>query len=159
MARTNIYSEDEYGEKVLEGWFDPDTCVEQIEEGRDWNGNNHIGRMSGGQAGYERLYRTKGGRWVRYSNFTREYNGPEVYEFISDDKARDWLLRNGDDEIVEKYWGELEEEVGPGRPEIGGRINIRIGDDLLARVDADTRPGETRAAAIRRLLEKALDSA
>lgn len=47
---------------------------------------------------------------------------------------------------------------GPGRPAIGGKITVSIGDGLLARVDAATKPGEKRAAAIRRLLEKALET-
>ncbi|MFI6510160.1 hypothetical protein ACIBCT_21355 [Streptosporangium sp. NPDC050855] len=159
MARVNVYSRDPYEDKTLLGWFDPATCVENIDEDTRWNGNNHIGIMSGGQVGYERLYRTKGGRWVRYYNFTNEFNGPEYYEFLTDEAARDWLIKNGNDEIVEKYWGELEEERGPGRPEVGSATNLRLGDELTKRVDAERQAGESRAAAVRRLLEKALDSA
>jgi hypothetical protein len=158
MTRVNVYDRDPYGESELLGWFDPDACVESIRETPVWNGDNHIGKMSGGQAGYEELYRTKGGRWVRHYNFTSEYNGPEYYEFLTDDQARKWLIEDGDDEIAEKYFGELEEEVGPGRPAIGSPINIRLGDELQARVDAAALPGEKRAATIRRLLEKVLES-
>lgn len=158
MARVNIYSRDDYEADTLLGWYDPANAVEKIDEDTRWNGHNHIGIMSGGQAGYERLYRTKGGRWVRYYNFTAEFNGPEYSEFLTDDQAKVWLLRNGSDEIIEKYFGELEEESGPGRPAIGEPINVRLGAELQARVDAEAQPGEKRAATIRRLLEKALGS-
>jgi len=48
---------------------------------------------------------------------------------------------------------------GPvGRPVVGKPINLRLGPDLQARVDAAALPGEKRAATIRRLLEKALES-
>ncbi|MBG0828574.1 CopG family transcriptional regulator [Planomonospora sp. ID67723] len=158
MARVNVYSRDPYEEKTLLGWFDPNTCVEQIDEDTYWDGNNHRGVISGGQVGYERLYRTKGGRWVRYYNFTAEFNGPEYYEFLDDEAAQTWLLKNSSDGIVEKYFGELEEERGPGRPvTVGGKpIKIRLGEDLEKRVDAVRQEGESQAAAIRRLLEQAL---
>lgn len=41
-----------------------------------------------------------------------------------------------------------------GRPEVGTPINIRLGDDLLAAIDAKAdRLGMSRAATIRMLLE------
>lgn len=44
-----------------------------------------------------------------------------------------------------------------GRPEIGTPINIRLGDDLLAAVDARAAAeGVSRAAMIRQLLTSAL---
>lgn len=44
-----------------------------------------------------------------------------------------------------------------GRPEIGQPINIRVGDELLARVDEFAHGEElSRAEAIRRLLEQGL---
>lgn len=44
-----------------------------------------------------------------------------------------------------------------GRPRIGSPINIRLDDDLLARLDAEAeRAGESRAATARRLLSAAL---
>ncbi len=158
MTRVNVYDRSPEGDGKLLGWFDTSTCVEVIDEAEEWNGRNNVGRMSGGQAGYERLYRTKAGRWVRYYNFTNEYNGPEFYEFLTDEQAREWLIKNRDDEIIEKYFGEMEEETGPGRPAIGPQINIRLGDELTARVDAAKRDGESRAATIRRLLEQALNA-
>lgn len=44
-----------------------------------------------------------------------------------------------------------------GRPEVGKPINIRLGDDLLARVDAyATREGIKRADALRSIVDAAL---
>lgn len=44
-----------------------------------------------------------------------------------------------------------------GRPEIGQPINIRLGDELLAAVDAYAKHTEaTRAQALRRLVEWAI---
>ncbi|WP_242892376.1 CopG family transcriptional regulator [Actinomadura litoris] len=45
---------------------------------------------------------------------------------------------------------------GAGRPEVGKPTPVRLGDDLTARVDKERRDGESRAAAIRRLLEERL---
>lgn len=155
MTRVNVYSRDPYEEKTLLGWFDTASCVEKIDESTYWDGNNNRGVISGGQVGYEMLYRTKGGRWARYYNFTSEYNGPEFYEFLTDDQARDWLIKDGDDEIVEKYFGELEEERGPGRPEIGKPIPVRLTEDQRAKVEKLGRDGESLSATIRRLIDAA----
>jgi predicted DNA binding CopG/RHH family protein len=46
-----------------------------------------------------------------------------------------------------------------GRPEIGQPINIRLGDDLLAAIDAKAdRLGVSRAETIRMLLGDAMQS-
>jgi hypothetical protein len=155
MDRIKITETDEYGEVTGVAWFDRD-AAEQFKEGTEWDGNNHRGVISGLQIGGECLYRTKGGRWVRYYDASSEFNGPEFYEFITDDAARVWLLRADEDAAVEKYFGELEDEKGPGRPEVGPATNVRLGEELTAKVDGARRDGESRAAAIRRLLTEAL---
>lgn len=151
MARVNVTNE--HGELI--GWFD-DEKAEKFKEDRDWNGSNWISVATGSQWHHEALYRTAGGRWVL--NSWSQFQGvPEQYEFISDARAREWLLKNGHDEAVERYFGEIEDERGPGRPEIGPAIQVRLPEDLLARVDAYA--GEqriSRAEAVRRLLESAL---
>jgi hypothetical protein len=89
----------------------------------------------------------------------REYNGPDTYRFVSDTEAHDWLIRSEcNDEAIEQYFGEVEEEKGPGRPAIGEPVNVRLGDALLARVDACARlDGMTRAEWVRRACETAAD--
>lgn len=157
MARVNIYRLDEFDGKVLEGWFDP-KASESFEEATRWDGNNSVSVVADSKYGHEELYRTKKGRWV-LNRWSQWQGVEETYEFIGDEHAREWLLKCERDEAVEKYFGDLDEESGPGRPEIGKPINVRLGDDLQARVDAAALPGEKRAATIRRLLESALGSA
>jgi len=154
MSRINIYSVDEYDGPVLEGWFDPDKAL-LIEGRREWDGNNHVCVHLRSDARGQNLYRTAGGRWV-LETWSRWQNEEARHEFVSDEQARQWLLINGSDDVVEEYFGEIEEERGPGRPEIGPVTTIRLGEELTARVDAARRDGESRAAAIRRLLEAAL---
>lgn len=157
MARINVYSVDEYDGKTLEGWFDPDRS-ERFDQDTRWDGNNHVGVITGSQFIDEYLYRTPGGRWVLNHDAHRYCNGPDTYRFLADTEARDWLLRSErNDEAVEKYFGEVAEESGPGRPEIGKPINVRLGDELLARVDAEAARRDTsRADTIRDLIAQAL---
>lgn len=159
MTRINVYSKaglsdfDGYGLKPeLLGWFDP-AKSEGFEQDEKWDGSNMVGVMSGSQWIDEHLYRTKGGRWVRNHDATRYCNGPDTYEFLTDEQAKDWLLRSGNhDDAVERLFGEIEDEKGPGRPEIGTPVQVRLGD-LLGAVDAYAAEcGIKRAEAVRRLV-------
>ena len=137
------------------GWFES-TSAEHWAEDTYWDGNNHRGKCSHLQIGHEALYRTAGGRWVLYHDGSSEFNGPEYYKFVTDDEARTWLLNTDLDEIVEKYFGEMAEEAGPGRPEVGGAVHVRLGE-LLPRVDEYSAGlGITRAEGVRRLIGSAL---
>lgn len=50
-----------------------------------------------------------------------------------------------------------EQQRGPGRPEVGGRVTVSLGDDRLARVDAAAAlAGITRAEMLRRMIDAAL---
>jgi len=111
------------------------------------------GNHTGSQWVDEYLYRTKGGRWVRNHDAHRQMGGPDTYEFYDDEQARDWLLRSEcNDEAVARFFGEVEEERGPGRPEVGGAVHVRLGA-LLANVDAYAEAEQCpRAEAIRRLV-------
>ena len=152
MARVNVF--DECGE--LEGWFD-EAKAEEFKEATRWDGSNHISIATGSQWDHQVLYRTKGGRWVLHS-WSQWQGRPETYRFVSDDKAREWLLKNEHDEAVEKYFGEIEEERGPGRPEIGPVIQVRLPEEMTAQLDAlAERDGVPRAEVIRRLLGEALE--
>jgi len=152
MARVNVIDPET---RELVGWFD-DEKAERFAEDRDWNGSNWISVATGSQWHHEALYRTAGGRWVL--NSWSQFQGvPERYEFISDARAREWLLKNGHDEAVQRFFGEIEEERGPGRPEIGPAIQVRLPAELLRRVeDWAQAQGVSRAEAVRRLLEAAL---
>lgn len=162
MPRVNVYdySTDEFGQSdpQLAGWFNPDSAT-SYEEATEWNGSNHISVNPVGDYGHQMLYRTKGGRWIL--NTWSQYQGvADRYEFIDDDTAKDWLIRNNEDAAAEQWFGALEEESGPnlgGRPAVGTKVETRLPDDLLARVDERAEvEGVARAEMIRRLVAAAL---
>lgn len=164
MARINVYRHpgaDQYGadlnaQPALDGWFDEDKA-DLITEETEWDGNNHRSVHTGAQFEHQALYRTTGGRWVLHTWSQRQGTSP-TYQFVTDDTAREWLIRNEDDNLIAKYFGELEEERGPGRPAIGdGRqINIRLGD-LLDPLDQRARDeNTTRNELIRRYVAAGL---
>lgn len=161
MTRINIYQVDEDdGTRTLLGWFDPEKAT-RFDQGKDWDGNNTVGVITHSQWVDEYLYLTSGGRWVRYNDAHRDHAGPRTYEFIEPEQAREWLIRSEiNDEAVTKYFGEMEAERGPGRPEIGGRYTMAYGDELLLRIDQHAQANGigTRAEAIRQLLTSALDT-
>lgn len=155
MARINVYSSD-YERSTLEGWFESSKA--DFWSDRDWNGDGSQGTGRG-----QTIWRTAQGRWV-LENWTRWQGESDSYRYIDADEAREWLLKNNRDDIVEKYLGEIEEETGPGgardgagRPEIGPAINIRLPQTLIDDIDAARREDESRAGAIRRLLIDAMN--
>ena len=93
-------------------------------------------------------------------NWSQWQGRPETYRFITDAEAQTWLLKNENDEAAERFFGEIEDERGPGRPEIGPVIQVRLPEELLERVDALAgQTGASRAETIRQLLERALEGA
>ena len=153
MSRVNVF--DEFGE--LKGWFD-EAKAEEFKEATRWDGSNHISIATGSQTEHEQLYRTAGGRWV-LNRWSQWQGTQETYRFISDQEAREWLLANGEDKAAERYFGEIEEERGPGRPEIGPVIQVRLPEELLAKVDAVAmRDDLSRAEAVRQLLDRGLNT-
>jgi hypothetical protein len=117
----------------------------------------------------ETLYRTEGGQWVHKLAWQTDERGRWVderdaysplgqpqYRFLKDEEALDWLNRNGYSDRVEQFFGDLPAEQGPGRPEIGGRVQVRLGD-LLPSVDAFAEKQRcSRAEAVRRLVATGL---
>lgn len=155
MRRINVYDYTDDG-RQLAGWFNWHTA-EVIEENTRWDGHNNVSVHTSDQFAHQRLIRTAQGRWV-LNNWSQWEGSEDRYEFITDDKAKEWLLVNEDDDLIEKLFGELEEERGAGRPEIGKPINWRPGDDLLPRIDAHRkRRGQTRADFLREIVVKGLD--
>ena len=152
MARINVC--DDFGE--LAGWFD-ENKAERFSEATWWDGSNHVSVATGSQWDHQVLYRTKGGRWVLHS-WSQWQGRPERYRFITDAEAQTWLLKNEHDAAVERFFGEIEEERGPGRPEIGPVIQVRLPEEMTAQLDAlAERDGVPRAEVIRRLLGEALE--
>jgi hypothetical protein len=114
----------------------------------EWDGNNRVDVNTRDYTCSQYLYRTAQGRWVL--NVVSKWQGvPETYHYIADTAARDWLLFNDHDTDLYKYFGEPEEERGPGRPEIGGAALIRFGDQLAVLDDWAKAHGVTRAEAAR----------
>ncbi|MEU0200887.1 MULTISPECIES: hypothetical protein [unclassified Streptomyces] len=166
MNRITIYETDEYtGEQTRVGHFDLDAATVALKEDDQWDGNNMRGKVSGMQINRAYLYRTAGGRWVEHSDHRPEFNGPNIWRFLSDDEAREWMLKSGDTEAEEalaKYFPETPEEDGPapkgGRPAIGGPVvPVQYPRDLLNKVDAAAKTaGMSRAAWLRKIAEDAV---
>ncbi|MFJ5120969.1 hypothetical protein [Kitasatospora sp. NPDC088548] len=153
MTRINVfdYGNDDVEEPKLAGWFDDDSAVFFREAG-EWDGSNRISDTP------VVLYRTKGGRWVR-NTYSQRQGVEERYEFVTDEQARDWLIRNKHHEHVARYFGELEEEAGPnlgGRPKIGEKKSeVRLPDKVLAAIDDQAKgKGVTRAELLRTLIAR-----
>lgn len=152
MARVNIFDDN----RELIGWFDEHKADRYV-EATEWDGNNHISVPTGDQFTHQDLYRTRGGRWVLCH--WSQWQGTETwYEYLSDGEAREWLIANEHDDAVEEHFGAVEEERGPGRPEVGGTaITTILPDDMLDRLTAEAdRQKIPRAELIRRLLAQAM---
>lgn len=159
MLRVNVYSyptseHDEEGPK-LAGWFRLDSAIPYKEDTVDGERSvNPIPKFS-----HQTIYRTAKGRWVL--NTWSQYQGTVGrYEFVDDETAKDWLLRNDEDAAVTRWFGELEEESGPnlgGRPAVGAKVETRLPDDVLAALDGRAKTeGVSRAEMIRRLVTASL---
>jgi hypothetical protein len=157
MTRINVYSVADESDRMNEdgpqllGWFDSSKSSRWTD--RDYNGNG-----SGGTGRGQAVNRTAQGKWV-LEHWTCWVNEHDRYEYITPDAARECLLRNQEDEAAAKYFGDLaeEEDRRPGRPEIGEPVNVRLGSDLLAMVDAyASERSISRAEALRRLVTDAV---
>lgn len=139
-------------------WFDEDKA-EEYEAATSWDGQNHVDVNTGDRFKHQALYRTAGGRWVLHT-WSQWQGSQPVFEFVDEDLARDWLIKNDQDKAVQDHFGPPEDERGPGRPEVGGLVTARLGDDLLAEVDAmASAAGKTRAATLRELVDAGLKAA
>jgi hypothetical protein len=91
------------------------------------------------------------GQWVDDEADARPGPAP-MYRFLTDADALAWLTKNNYADRIETYLGELPDEKGPGRPEIGGRIQVRLGP-LLPEIDAyASKRSCSRAEAVRQLV-------
>lgn len=154
MERINITEADEGGSRLI-GWFDLDKAT-RFSEDADWDGSNNISVNTGDQFEHQTAYRTAQGRWVLRC-WSQWQGRLDQWSYMTDGDAREWLLRNREDEAVAKYFGDVEEERGPGRPGIGSPVQIRFEDDQLAAIDASaTRNGISRAEAVRQMVHQSL---
>ena len=87
---------------------DPARATEIWEEASDWDGNNHISRVTGSQWKHQKLYRSKKGRY--YVEHTSQYQGSRShFEWVSREEAAQWLMLN-EHELPEDL-ADLAEEV------------------------------------------------
>jgi hypothetical protein len=156
MQRVNVFKDDEIEGRILDGHFDLDKAT-AFEDAMEWDGNNNRGRNSGDPHRAQELLRTAGGRWAlrRSSAWQSEQT---TYEFLDDAAAKQWLEIAEQYDAVERYFGEIEDERGPGRPSIDGEpISFKPGAALLARIDEYAKDHYmTRADAMRSLLADGL---
>ncbi|MFF0166769.1 type II toxin-antitoxin system HicB family antitoxin [Streptomyces prasinus] len=166
MNRITIYStEMNYdGDYDRLGWFDLDAAEHILEESSRWDGQVMRGVISGMQVNRAQLYRTSGGRWVENQDSRPEFNGPNVWRFLTDDEAREWMVKSGGTEAeaeLEKWFPDTPDESGPdskgGRPAVGPTINVAYPRDLLDKIESAAKTeGLSRAAWLRKVAEKAV---
>ncbi len=160
MQRINVYADpagDAIEGSMLAGWFDPDKAT-RFDAETEWDGHDMVDINTGSNWIDESLYLTAKGRWVLEHDAHRCDNSPDTFRFVTMAAAREWLLRNHHDEAVERHFGPVEEERGPGRPEVGPRVEIRVPQAMLAKLDAFAAELQvSRAEAVRRIVERALE--
>jgi ribosomal protein S16 len=175
MTRVAVHRYNHDNEPIeVVGWFDPESA-EAIVESDPMTAERWADAMRRGQPAVgvvETLFRTEHGRWVHHGGWRVDRRGrwiedgaeveprlrlPSQYRFFTDAEALDWLARNNASEQIAAHMPDLPEEKGPGRPEIGGLVQIRLGT-LLSRIDAYADEHScTRAEAVRRLVILGLD--
>lgn len=70
------------------------------DEAKDWNGSNHISRVTGTQWNHEILYESRKGRF--YVEHWSQWQGSQSHvEWVSEQEAVRWLLLN-DEEVPER---------------------------------------------------------
>lgn len=162
MERIYISSApDEDGIRERVSWFDADRA-RYWEDAREWDGQG-FRSMSTNRVGlYQRLYRTAAGRWVRGLLTDWEDDAP-VWEYVDAPVARDWLVLNEHGDVAEEFFGEVEEERGPGgRPPIPGGVQFSVifPAELAHRLDEVARERKvSRAWVMRAAAEMWLKSA
>ena len=158
--RINVYERETDPSTSTEHFYDPDPEPAFLgwfdwHKAQRWTDRDHNNNGSGGVGRGQSVLRTAGGKWV-LEHWTIWQDEESTYHYISDDEARDWLLAHDLDAVVGVHWGPVaeEEDRRPGRPEIGGNVHVRLGDDLLARVNRWAEgQGLGQAEAIRLLVK------
>ena len=77
--------------KVEDSILDTDRAVQSWEEETDWDGSNHISRVTGSQWNHETLHLSAKGRfWIE--SCSQWQNSRPSARVISDEEAAQWLL-------------------------------------------------------------------
>lgn len=151
-VRITVYDDSAQSGRAMVGWFDKDRAELFRSESLGPN------TFEKDPAARQSLYRTSQGRWV----LREERDGSEDgnYRFLSPTQARRWLNHQGLGDVAARFFSRRPNKRTPprvGRPEVGGPVTVRLGDELLTEVDdyAGAR-NVSRADAIRDLLKAAL---
>ncbi|MER6013415.1 hypothetical protein [Streptomyces bluensis] len=171
MPRITVHRYDHDGNQLeAVGWFDTERA-EVVDEADPMTGARFAQLRKRGQSARfvrEALYRTHSGRWVHKetahigpdgkwvddeNDASPQLSTPRRYRYLTDEEAVAWLSTHGQQQHIDRFFHESPQERGPGRPEIGQPVQVRLGD-LLPLVDewADER-GYSRAGAVRRLVQ------
>jgi len=162
MERITVYSVDDHGNSRRLGWFDLATADLVATEGVRYAHGNRYGLVSGMQTNKAHLYRTKGGKWVEHADRRSEHDGPDDWTFLTDEQAREWLVKAEAEEPLAKWFPDTPEESAPnpkgGRPAIGGpAVNVQYPLDLLKKIDAAAAKAKmSRGAWLRKVAEEAV---
>ncbi|MDX3385351.1 hypothetical protein PV682_28330 [Streptomyces niveiscabiei] len=155
--------------REIDGWFDLNDIKASYPEADTISDEEFERRRRSRKAGAIRatrntLLRTGERRWVLESHVIPHDTGTrhavkDRYRFLTDDQALAWLTRNGHEQTIQHWLHDLPPERGPGRPEIGGRVQVRLGG-LLDAVDSYADQNAcSRAEAVRALVAIGLRSA
>ena len=158
MSRVHVIrrESDDHPPEVA-GWFEPDNAT-MFEQKRPPRSRRFgAGRLSGDGGHHscpQRLFKTSDARWVRAIEFGEESGLGVEHRFITSAEASLWLQENGHADAVDSV--DSAAERGPGRPEIGGLVQVRLGDILVSVDQFAAARDMKRADAIRELLRVGL---
>lgn len=85
-------------------WFDLDSARE-FQEGRFWDGRNHVSLATRSPWEHEALYRTRGGRWILH-RWSQWQGTPDSWVEITKEEAARWFAVNNhepDESILQIY--------------------------------------------------------
>jgi hypothetical protein len=170
MTKITVYRYDEMNTPIeAQGWFTLEDA-QAIPEADPMTAARHAQAMRRGEPARgvkQTLYHTSHQRWVLKTAWHIDESGRFVddepdadphseggprYQFLNDAHAIDWLRRNHYQDRIQQYLPDLPDERGPGRPEIGGRVQVRLGQ-LLPAVDSYAADHKcSRAEAVRLLI-------
>lgn len=150
------FGHDSGDDSVLVGWYETEKA-EKFDGLQFWKGNTRVSVHTCKPHFYQDLYRTVSGRWILHS--WSDYGISPRFEMIDNESAKRWLTLNKNDNAVAIYFDELKEKCGPGRPTKGRRIQIRMPQYVIDKIDKRAiENGTSRAEVIRSICESEFSS-